>query len=141
MNEQDAAYAVMGRLPLIGSGYYRNVYLSGDYVYKVTDNMEDGDINLDELETIKSIDQSTLPDNIRIPACRLFSFNGKTVMAMEYIKGEAMAECYCAPSEPHLSSCLPGNVYEAILKTGLYDLSLGNVIRKDNVYYIVDCQY
>jgi hypothetical protein len=140
-NETDAAYALIRRMPFLESGGFRRAHLKDGIVYKVNHEFGGEDHNLEEWNNLQLIDTSTLPDWIRIPKADLWIINSRTVMAMEYVDGEPVSECYCDTlgGEECDEYCLPDEVCAAIFDaTGISDLGYGNVIRNGRVLYLVD---
>src|SRR6478609_7149367 len=101
-NLNDAALAANGLAEPIGIGSYRRAYLINGVVYKVTyDGDGRGDnANLYEWDTYVSFNGwPDLPKGIRVPETSLWPVGGMPVIAMTYVDGAPMGECFCAPGE------------------------------------------
>lgn len=137
-NTDDAAYALrMYRENDISDllscdGSTRMVYLINGVVYKV--NTYDG-TNEDEYDNISSL---ILPEGYRFPITSLYRVLGEDIIAMEYISGQCVCECYCTQDEECAPDCAPRDVVATMEDLNL-DIGGFNVIVDDNgIYYIVD---
>lgn len=135
-NETDARLAVERALPLLTHlGSTRTVYLQGNVVYKVESTFEDIGINAMEYRRM-----TTEPTNTGVffPDVSLFDIDGTQVIAMEYIHGQAMAECYCMEGvEECLPDCMPDSVWQLVNGT-LDDTGGFNVIVNERGIFIID---
>jgi len=138
-NETDAAYALNmfdagdDSELLSMDGSTRTVYLIGGIVYKV----ESGDLinaNRFEFENMLSI---PLPVGVYFPDVSLYTINGRDVIAMEYISGQRVAECYCTDMEECESDCAPRDIV-ALMEDMNLDPCGYNVIINGNGAYIID---
>ena len=137
-NLTDAARALAGDLPILSmNGSTRFVYRIDEVVYKVNNGMWDEDTNLTEYETIR--DMGTLPDGVYIPETSIYSVDGQNVVAMQFIEGTAVAECYCYElGDICDNTCMPAHVWEKV--NGYLDDTAGlNTIITDNGdIYLID---
>lgn len=125
---------------LIGIGSTRRAYLFNDVVYKVARCPEDDYINELEHSVISGL---TVRDPLALPKTSLWSVDGRPVLAMQYIAGFEMGECFCfSELEPdHNQVCLPERILGMLQTLPLsttYDTATGNVIRQDSRYWLVD---
>lgn len=137
-SQTEAAAALAGTLPLYSDlGSTRLVYRHGSVVYKVNDGDWGYDSNVAEYENAKAM--SGLPDGVYIPEVALYNVNGKNVIAMEYVEGTAVAECYCYDiGDPCDDTCMSTDVYLKI-KDFLDDTAGFNTIIKANGdIYLID---
>lgn len=140
-NRSDAEVALAGMGKYIGSGSARNAYLVNDVVYKI-----DGQrgANRTEIETLMRLSNVTFPENIALPLWQAFFVDGEYVVAMEYIQGNAFDMCYCelagVPCECTADD-LPENVLRFFTDLDIFDLGAGNVIERDGICYLIDCDY
>jgi hypothetical protein len=134
--QEDANRAVAGDLRVLSSyGCTRMVYIANDVVYKVPLSSEFDSCNRDEFRIMS--DSSNLPDGVFYPEVSLFNVNGIDVIAMEYISGQRMAECYCVAPEVCAPDCMPNHVWELV--NGVLDDTGGfNVIVNDSGVWIID---
>lgn len=126
--------ALDGTYLLSNSGTTRTVYLIDGIVYKVGYSWD----NRAEFDNI-SRKGHLLPEGVYFPLTSLYEFGDRTVIAMEYIEGQAVGECYCDEyNEPHTDICIPKDVLNLV--SGIIDDTGGlNVIIKDNGdIYIID---
>ena len=138
-NEQHAAEA----LAAYNSGEYadvfsydgtdRLVFLIDGIIYKVEINVHG--TNEAEYANYTKI-KDVVSDPIRVPVTELYSIDGTNVIAMQYIKGEALAACYCREGEEHFK-CLPDDVLD-LVSPFIGDTGGMNVIANDKGYYIID---
>lgn len=136
-SREDAAAALYGELPHLDDGTSRRAYLSDGVVYKVNIN-DSWDDNLDEWNRYVRLKGEYMDPNVCLPETWLYEIDGKSVIAMEYIEGTGLAECYCNPdSEPHTDGCMTDEAKNLIRKY-IDDLGGMNVILSDNIYYIID---
>lgn len=141
---EDACDAVEGFLSYLSdNGSARSVFIDfeGKVVYKV--DKEYG-VNAHEYKILKALSQVTLPPHIRIPAFNAFDVDGQCVIAMEYIDGVSMGECFCdfagLKCECDSTSILSESVANEIIELGVTDFADGNVILKDGIYYLIDVE-
>ena len=121
----------------LGIGAYRKTYLINGVVYKVT---YDGDGRGDNanLSEWSNYTDTGVPF-VRFPETTLWPVGGMPVIAMTYVDGLLMGECYCTPDEECQDSCLSDDERDMIEKvTGVCDLGYGNVIVTPGVYWVVD---
>jgi hypothetical protein len=134
-NEIDAKSALMGFGEFIGSGCDRRAYLINNVVYKVQQRNRFR-ANEVEFENFRDHEET---DRIKFPANHLYYIDGNAVMAMEYIDGTCVGECYCIEDlEACNETCLDELEVNDLLELGMTDICYGNVIRKDSFLYIVD---
>lgn len=137
-NLTDAARALAGDLPILSmDGSTRIVYRIDEVVYKVNNGMWDEDANLTEYETIR--DMGTLPDGVYIPETSIYSVDGQNVIAMQFIEGTAVAECYCiAGLEECTDMCMSNDVWETV--SGYLDdtAGLNTIITENGDIYLID---
>jgi hypothetical protein len=124
-------------LPKIGSGNFRDVYRSGDLVFKVEygEGIEFGS-NLSEYANFTRMRTMRLPDNVVLPWVQIRCIDGVYVILMPFINGEPVGECFCLPGESH-EGCIPPGMERDLHALGM-DVAYGNIILKDSTYYIVD---
>lgn len=137
-SQTDATAALAGSLPLYSNlGSTRLVYRVGNVVYKVNSGDWGYDCNLAEWEAIDDI--AGLPNGVYIPDTALYNVNGKNVIAMEFIEGTAVAECYCADFGDECDdTCMPAHVWEKI--NGYLDDTSGfnTIIKANGDIYLID---
>lgn len=137
-NAQDAAKVVNGEFgppPFWGST--REVYRVGDIVYKVgshTDNESEYDMYC----AISIGDMLPKFPNIALAETSLHYVGDIPVIAMEFIDGLAVGECFCISDDEHNEDCLDIDMICAIRSIGISDTNYGNIMLKDGIYYIVD---
>lgn len=122
-------------------GSTRMVFLINGVIYKVNlfqDHIENA--NFDEFVAAKMLVRN-LPDNVRIPEMELFDINGNTVLAMEFVTGNATGEC----SDRFFSTgceddglCMPDRLIANLNKLGWNDSTWGNAILSDGIYFLID---
>jgi len=120
-------------------GSSRDVFLINSVVYKVVQSDWDYDFNTAEYEAIAT-NSHEFPANVRYPQVSIFNVNGKfPVIAMEYIEGEAIAECTCHPDDGEcMTDCMTIEEY-TLIEPFMSDPSGFNVIRcEDGMYVIID---
>lgn len=126
-NLTDAARALAYDGEIIGEGSSRIVFRINDIVYKVlTYDDVYFNANAAEYENI-----STFVDNEMVRVPRSTYFDDIDVIAMEYVEGTPVGECYCLAGEKHYR-CLTPIEREIIADTGMTDMSYGNIIRDNN---------
>lgn len=130
-----AALALDGKLEVLSfSGTTRAVYIADDVVYKV--EFEAG-TNVTEYNNVARI-EPFLPDHVRIPATSLHTIGGIPVIAMEYIEGQLLAECYCWDDEVHDDTCMTGGEVREMSQY-IGDTGGMNVIRDaGGTYWLID---
>lgn len=137
-NETDAAYALNmfdagdDSELLSMDGSTRVTYLIGGIVYKVEIDTDYN--NAMEFENMTSI---ALPMGVYFPDVSLYTINGRDVIAMEYISGQRVAECYCTDMEECESDCAPRDIV-ALMEDMNLDPCGYNVIINGNGAYIID---
>jgi hypothetical protein len=131
-NENDAALALSGNLPMIGEGCTRRVYLSDGVVYKVEyfDTVHHTS-NADEYALASTL---VVPAGMAIPNVTLYP-NG--VLAMEYVDGEYRGECYCLPNEEHYG-CHDDETTARLSEIGLDVPTWGNTVYRDGMLWLID---
>lgn len=135
-NVADAALALTRprEFVLSAEGTTRMVYLINGVVYKVEYCYGVNELEYDNI--LNSV--SLLPDNVKYPEATLYSIEGETIIAMEYISGTAIYECFCEDyGDDHADVCMTHSE-RALLVDIMSDPNGMNVIRTDTVYYIVD---
>lgn len=141
-NRIDAADALAGLLPILSTnGSTRTVYRIGNVVYKVNQYFEANyDANVEEYRNIAAINANgNLPDGVYVPNVSLYVVGMHNIIAMDYVEGTAVAECYCEMSnDTHTNTCMTNDVWEKV-NGFLDDLSGLNTIVKDNGdIYLID---
>lgn len=136
-NIEDATAAFEGALSRIGDGSSRDVYIDNDkkVVYKV--ECEPGWYSTNQLEWENYNEFSDVPLPFVIPETALYDIDGSPVIAMEYIDGQLMAECYCSSDECCTDFCLPRALLD-IACTIINDTSGLNFVYRDGFYYVID---
>lgn len=115
-------------------GTSREVYLIEGVVYKVPIGWyRDNEAEHLNLTRLKGKD---IPAGIAFPEASLHG----DILAMEYIKGIPTGSCIdCEVGDPcQYGDCMPIDIAEAFRILGFIDLSFGNVIIKDGIYYLID---
>lgn len=140
-NADHAALALAGDLPILSDmGSTRMVYLYDNVVYKVNTGVWNYDANLEEFNIAQEISNvRTLPEGVYIPAVTLYSIEGHNVLAMEYIEGTAVAECYCAmANDVCTDTCMSDDVWQKV--NGYLDDTSGfnTIITATGDIYIID---
>lgn len=116
-------------------GSTRTVYLINGVVYKV-EHYGVVRENRNEFETITR-ERDNLPEGVFYPEVSLFAVGNTEIIAMSYIQGQAVAECYCTPDEECDDSCMPAHVWEQV--NGVLDDTGGfNVILNTEGIWIID---
>lgn len=134
----DAAFALEGALDYLDQGTSRNVFISDGVVYKVNNTSDDFDDNEYEWRNYSRLVGVEVDERIGIPRCSIFNVNGKNVIAMEYIEGQAMSECWCGMhDEAHTTTCLPPSILH-IVKQYIGDTGGANVIFDGKLYWPID---
>lgn len=139
-NSADAALAVAEYRQyspdylLTDMGSTRMVYLINGIVYKV--DIYDQSENESEYETITNM-REHLPEGIHYPQVSLFHVLGGSVIAMEYITGQQIAQCYCMSNEPCGPDCMTDDEYNMLFDV-LPDSCGYNVVRRGDGYWIID---
>lgn len=120
------------------NGTTRMVYLINDVIYKVDCGTGYFSDNRAEYDNIMA-NSNNLPEGVYFPDTALFEIDGKNIIAMEYIEGEPMSECYCDEfEEEHTSSCLPDDIRDLVSPI-IDDTGGENVILTDDGrIYIID---
>ena len=132
-NETDAMKALSGDVPMLASGCDRRVYLVNNVVYKVC-RMND-DVNAVEYLNILNAPET---DIIKFPLAHLYRVANRLVMAMEYIEGQgAFFDCFCDLNYGE-HDCEDSKVIEMLNSIGMRDVHPGNIIVRDNTYYVID---
>lgn len=134
--EENARLALARALPVLSyQGSTRIVYLCDNVVYKVETNLEDDGINAYEYDRMTTIVPN---EGVFFPDVSLYTFDGTDVIAMEYIEGQAMAECYCIEGvEECTETCMPDYVWQLVNGT-LDDTGGYNTIVNERGIYIID---
>lgn len=144
---EDAARALAGEGLWIGEGSFRKCVMVNDVVYKLeTPYYRSACPNREEFETLTLLAAKDMPPQIRFPDFSLYEIDGRAIIAMEFVEGIRMTECYCCSDdyEPdHDDICLGWDIHQLIHDAvGITDLSYGNVIRDHyGTYVIVDAQF
>lgn len=128
-SERDARLAGMDNF-FLAEGCSRVCYLINGVVYKV--NTFPGQ-NRDEFENLNRL--PNVP-GIGIPSVAMYG----DVLAMEYIQGRETGLCWdCEMGDPcQYGDCMPVSVANVLNQYGISDLSHGNVIERDGMFYIID---
>jgi len=136
--QEDAERAVSGHLTTFGYGSSRNCYRVGDVIYKVNRHKA-WNANEDEwLKYQQIVDMVRDEAIIRVPETRLIETISGPVIAMQYINGQPMNECWCIEDkEPHSEECLPKEMVEPLQRL-ITDLGGKNVIFDGALYWIID---
>lgn len=140
-----AARALARLLPVFSDhGSARIVYRAGNVIYKVERPSEVGS-NTAEWNHYLSIDPAMLPPHIRMPEMSIYDFDGKTVIAAEFINGSQVGECFELEDNGSCDCpkdmCLSLNAAEDIRgSVDITDLAIGNVILSNGIYYVVDLE-
>lgn len=133
-NAADAALALTRPSDLILSldGTAREVYLINGVVYKVAI----GWYRDNEQEYINITTMGDIPAAICLPEVALYG----DVIAMEYISGTPTGSCIdCDTGDLcQYGDCMPIDIAEMFHVLGFTDLTHGNVIIKDGLYYLID---
>ena len=137
-NSVDAARALAGSVPVFSRhGSTRNVYLIDNVIYKVEKPKDGTGCNEAEYDNMLNL-VSILPEHILFPETTLFEFNGRTVIAMEYIIGTPMSRCYCdMTGEACGIDCAPGDVCDVMDNLGMDSQGM-NIVYRDETYWIID---
>lgn len=136
-NAIDAALALTKVAPVFSyDGSTRIVYLINDVIYKVECNKE-LPWNANEYDYMLNM-RTALPAGVFFPEVSMFTIDGVDVIAMEYIKGQPIRQCYCIDVGDDCDEfCWTGDeVY--LLSECVSDPSGMNVIRTSRGYYIID---
>lgn len=139
---EDARHAASGIATPFADGCSRDAFLIRGVVYKIENGSDDSeDANSHEWENYKRIRSLELPHNAAVPPTELYHVDGIPVIAMEYINGKSVGECYCIPGDDH-SACISQDIIDELSKvTGITDFCYGNLILRDGTLYIVDLEY
>jgi hypothetical protein len=126
-------------LPVIGQGNFRVVMRQGPTVYKVEyDEGIDLCSNQTEVDNLDRLRAISMHPRIKLPDAYLYVTEGVPVVAMEYIDGTLMGDCFCLPREGHdPDACLPDDIVKYLVSLGI-DTSYGNVIKSGKDYYLID---
>lgn len=140
-NIVDATAAYWNETTVFEFGTARRVYLINGVIYKVDD--ECGANNAEMTNYLRIRDTAFIPSYIAIPEITEYEVNDEIVLAMEYVDGEFIGECFseftggiCDCGTPHLSP----EVSETIRALDITDLHDGNVIVSDGIYHIIDLE-
>lgn len=123
----------------VGSGSFRESYLINGVIYKIVYEGDGYLVNLDEWDNYENMCEA-VEDNIAIPETSLWPVGPMPVIAMQYVKGTLMGECYCTPDEECQDWCLPEEILDRLYDYGYTDPSYGNVIYDGRTYWVVDFQ-
>ena len=115
-------------------GSNRAVYLINGIVYKINNGEVDDDVNAIEYRNVNSIE---LDKGYKFPETSLYTVNGESVIAMEYIDGTAVAECYCTADEECDEQCAPDDIVSYFESLGL-ECGGYNAIINDEATWIID---
>ena len=127
-NMEDAMRAVEDNLSgrnYIGAGMSRNVYVYDNVVYKV------GCSNTNIMEHDNLNHFRDIADDVVIPYSTLYRVGSSLVLAMPYISGQLLCECYCCVS------CTDNNTghltaeQNDIIMQYIYDTGGDNVVLTD----------
>lgn len=117
-------------------GSTRTVFLINGVIYKVEDYGFQG-INAIEYDNMRNM-SSVLPAGVFFPAASLFTIGDVDVIAMEYIRGQAIYQCACDFSGDKCDPCCMTDEERDILVPIMDDPSGFNAIRTDTGVYIID---
>jgi len=121
---------------LTDCGSSRTVYLINGVVYKVDQSVPCW-YNTQEFENINTM-RDSLPEGIYFPNVELFEVFNQIVIAMDYIEGQAMAECHCLEFEECDPMCMSDDILKRV-KPYCDDTGGLNVIETSNGdLYIID---
>ena len=138
--EEIAAAALAGEMPLFREGSSRDVYEVNGWVFKV-DHVNDI-ANAYELANLIAFNDVEFPDYIRIPDHKAFRFGNDLVIAMEFVEGRQLFECFDAilglPCECDMAHVVPAHVADFFHSIGITDIGAGNVIVQDGIYTLID---
>lgn len=136
-----AAAALAGNLPLFREGTSRYVYELDGWVYKV--DFPNDVANAYELSNLIRFNDVEFPDFIRIPDHMSFDFDGTIVIAMEFIEGYQLFECFCGfAGLDCVPACeedrVPDKVADFFHSIDITDIGNGNIVTRDGIYYLID---
>ena len=115
-------------------GSTRMVYLINGVIYKV-----EGFEGTNEAEYDKILNtRESLPAGVFYPETSLFTIDGENIIAMEYIEGTAIYDCYCVDMGDECDSVCMTDSEKFFLVCLIDDPSGMNIIRNIHGYYIVD---
>ena len=134
-NKADATKALMREVkPFSTFGGDRLVYLINGVIYKVS--RAGGDYyNHMEYDNMMRGESDGF---INYPLTHLFNIGDRAVIAMEYISGDPVGECYCLDDNECGDDCLSEDTLDRIAAHGMTDRCYGNLIMRDGQLYIVD---
>jgi len=136
-NIEDATHALNPAAHLMfllsSHGSTRDVFLINDVVYKV--ERQSDWVNATEYEVMTT---KRLPVGVFYPEVSLYDIDGTEVIAMDYIEGTFIYECFCSLSDDTCDSmCMTEHEREFLIPL-LDDPSGLNVVRNEHGYYIID---
>jgi hypothetical protein len=138
---EEAEYALAGESHFLARGTARDVYIADGIVYKVEIESGSNDYEIDNLIRLSNM---TLPPMLAVPEWNVYNVDGRSVIAMPFIEGREVGECYCdftgTECDCPPDSKAPISVIAACQSVGITDLSVGNLIYRDGIYYIVDAE-
>lgn len=141
-NLSEATLAYEHALPILSNeGTGRTVYRVYDVVYKV--DKEQGS-NAAELTNYNRLCSLPLPAHIGIPMVEAYDIGDEIVIAMEYIDGERIGECFAEQAGLDCdcdSEHLPAEIEGTLRSVGMGgDLHEGNIIYSNGIYYLIDLE-
>jgi hypothetical protein len=117
-------------------GSTRMVYRFDNVIYKVNLDAWNTDWNRIEWDRIANVDVD-LPENVRYPEANLFEVNDTAVIAMEFIDGQPISECYCLSNiEECEDDCMTDDEVNLLVPL-MSDPGGFNTIRCDDGTYVI----
>lgn len=137
--QENAAAAYWGDLPYLAHGTARTVYIKDNVVYKV--DIVNGS-NGYELANLIRLQNATLPEHVAIPKWHAYDVNNNVIIAMEYIDGLECGDCLCGivGTKCDCNDVIPEDISDSIVELGVTDPGFGNVIMKDDTFYLIDVE-
>lgn len=136
-NEDNARLALDGYLRLLSAhGSTRIVYIADDVVYKIEAYGEIG-TNLAEYDNASRLN-AILPEGYFVPEVALYDFTDGNVLAMDYITGQEMGECYCLDNEPHTDTCMPFEACRVIAQYITDNSGMNVILTPSGEYALID---
>ena len=117
----------------LADGSTRAAFLINGVVYKVDMCGDMAPTNEYEYSRIR---RTALPDGVFFPKTELYDVDGTFVIAMEYIEGQIMHECW-GECTPHYPECMTTEVLDKVGPV-LDDTGGDNVIVNDEGIWIID---
>lgn len=117
-------------------GSTRTVFLINGVIYKVEDYGYAG-VNASEYDVMLNM-RTALPAGVFFPEVSLFTIGDVDVIAMDYIRGQAIYQCVCDFTGDICDPCCMTDSERDILVPIMDDPSGFNAIRTDSGVYIID---